>query len=70
MCSFFNVSRSGYYNWLSREPCERDISNNNLDQKIKVIFEANKYRYGAPRIAKVLEAQGDIYSLNRVARRM
>lgn len=70
MCTFFNVSCSGYYSWLSREPSKRDFANKELDQKIKVIFEANKSRYGAPRIAKVLEVHGNNYSLNRIARRM
>ncbi len=70
MCSFFNVSRSGYYSWLNREPSKRELANKELDQKITTIFEANKSRYGAPRVARVLEAHGDTYSLNRVARRM
>lgn len=70
MCCVFNVSRSGYYSWINREPSKREISNQVLDEKITSIFEANKSRYGAPRVYKVLEADGDIYSLNRVARRM
>jgi len=70
MCAFFNVSCSGYYSWLNRKPSKRDIANKDLDQKIKVIFEANKYRYGAPRITEALKAQHDSYSLNRIARRM
>ena len=70
MCSFFNVSRSGYYSWLNREPSKRELSNKELDQKITSIFEANKNRYGAPRITRTLESNGDTYSLNRLARRM
>ena len=70
MCSFFNLSRSGYYSWLNRGPSKRELTNKELDQKITTIFEANKSRYGAPRIARVLEAHGDTYSLNRIARRM
>ena len=69
MCSFFNVSRSGYYSWLNRTPSKRELGNKELDQKIIAVFEANKSRYGAPRVYRLLEAQGDIYSLNRVARR-
>ena len=70
MCSFFNVSRSGYYSWLNREPSKRELANKELDQKITSIFEANKNRYGAPRIARTLESNGGTYSLNRIARRM
>ena len=70
MCAIFNVSRSGYYSWINREPSNRNIINQKLDQNIKLIFEANKSRYGAPRITMSLKAQDENYSLNRVARRM
>ncbi|MGI9214829.1 MAG: IS3 family transposase [Gammaproteobacteria bacterium] len=70
MCEIFNVSRSGYYSWISREPSKRNIINQKLDQNIKLIFEANKSRYGAPRITKALKAQNEKYSLNKVARKM
>lgn len=70
MCDIFNVSRSGYYAWLNRSPSNRDLSNKNLDEKIVNIFIDNKSRYGAPRITKKLQKQGEICSYNRVARRM
>lgn len=70
MCSFFNVSRSGYYSWLNRAPSKRELANKELDQKIIAVFKANKSRYGAPRVYRLLKAHGDIYSLNRIARRM
>lgn len=70
MCEIFNVSRSGYYSWLDRAPSKRNIENQKLDQNIKLIFEENKFRYGAPRIFRTLETQNGNYSLNRIARRM
>ena len=65
MCEIFNVSRSGYYSWINRAPSKRNIINQKLDQNIKLIFEANKSRYGAPRITRALKAQNEDYSLNR-----
>jgi putative transposase len=70
MCEIFNVSRSGYYSWINREPSKRNIVNQKLDQNIKLIFEENKSRYGAPRITRALKAQNENHSLNKVARRM
>ena len=70
MCEIFNVSRSGYDSWINREPSKRNIINQKLDKNIKLIFEANKSRYGAPRITKALKAQNENHSFNKVTRRM
>ena len=56
MCEIFNVSRSGYYSWINREPSKRNILNQKLDQNIKLIFETNKSRYVAPRITRALKS--------------
>ncbi|MGI9214861.1 MAG: hypothetical protein ACR2HS_04265 [Gammaproteobacteria bacterium] len=63
MCCLFNVSRSGYYSWLNREPSKQEIANQVLDKKITSIFEANKSRYGAPRVYKVLEEHMVIFTV-------
>lgn len=70
MCKCFNVSRSGYYNWLKREPSQRALDNMTLDQRITAVFIKHKRRYGSPRIAKELIDNGVKCSKNRVARRM
>lgn len=70
MCKCFNVSRSGYYNWLKRGPSQRALDNINLDKKITVVFEKHKQRYGSLRITKELIEKGVKCSKNRVARRM
>ena len=64
------LTRSGYYAWLKREPSNRQRANDSLDQKIISIFNAHKGRYGVRRICKDLEAQGEPCSKNRVFRRM
>lgn len=70
MCELLNISRSGYYEWLNRKPSQRELANKQLDLKIKAIFNEHKQRYGAPRITKVLQAQNEFCSQNKVARRM
>lgn len=70
MCAILAVSRSGYYSWLMRPISDRDISNKELDQKIAVLFKQHKSRYGALRITKALQADGEVCSKNRVAKRM
>jgi len=64
------VSRRGFYNWLSRPNSKRSETNKRLTQAIKYVFESNRRVYGAPRIHRVLVEQGYYCSLNRVARLM
>lgn len=55
MCKIFLVSKSGYYDWLEREPSQREVRNQILIEKINQIYYKHKGRYGSPRIAKELE---------------
>jgi putative transposase len=70
MCRLLNVSISGYYAWLNRDPSLRDEANMKLTHKIKRIFDDEKSRAGAPRIARRLKAEGELVSRHRVARIM
>lgn len=70
MCDIFNVSRSGYYSWLSHIPSKREVANECLDKKIVSIFNDHRSRYGAPRITRVLQSNNESCSENRVSRRM
>lgn len=65
-----SLERSGYYAWLKRKPSKRQQSNEALDEKIVSIYTKHKSRYGAPRIADELHADGEICGKNRVKRRM
>ena len=49
-CELLNVSSSGYYEWASRPPSDRALSDAWLTEKIREIHEANRHVYGAPRI--------------------
>jgi len=69
-CKVFDVSRSGYHQWVRRSPSARKEANDVLDTKIEKIFGNHKSRYGAPRITKELNADGDLGNEKRVATRM
>lgn len=64
------MSRSGYYDWLKREPSVRDRNDEKLKTQIKKVFDDSEGRYGSPRIWKVLCKQGYQVSRKRVARLM
>ena len=70
MCELFNVSCSGFYSFVTRQVSNRQQANCQLDRQITIIYNQHKKRYGAPRITRVLQAQNEICSHTRVARRM
>jgi len=70
MSEVLSVSRSGYYAWSKHKPSKRQQSNDLLDKKVTSIFTVHQGRYGVPRITIELQAQGEVCSKNRVARRM
>lgn len=69
MCRVLEVSRSGYYAWLKREPSSRAKANAELLEAIREIHAESDGTYGAPRVhAELAErAEGPKASLNRVA---
>lgn len=58
-CQLLGVSSSGFYSWQKRMPSLRDIRNSELSNKVISVFENAKGRYGAPRVHKTLENQGE-----------
>lgn len=70
MCRLLLVSPSGYYDWRDREPSKRAQDNAILAAKIKTIFDEEKERAGAKRIAKRLNQEGIRVGRHRVARIM
>ena len=69
-CRALNVSRSGYYQWVGAEPSLRAKEEAKLLEQIVEVFEANKERYGSPRVTRELRRQGVGCGENRVARLM
>ncbi len=69
-CETLDVSRSGYYEWLKREPSQRALENAALLPRIEAIHAKSKETYGSPRITAELRAEGEIVNEKRVARIM
>jgi putative transposase len=70
MCQVLVVSPSGYYAWRKRPPSAREMANQELFNKIEVVYNENHGVYGSPRIYHELDDQGVACSENRVARLM
>jgi putative transposase len=62
------VSPSGYYDWLKREPSTRAIEDLRLWPKIVQYHFQRKERYGAKRLCTDLRAEGEVCSRHRIAR--
>jgi len=67
MSKILDVSRSGYYAWLTRPLSNHWKEDLYLSQRIKTIYYENKQRYGSPRIRVELREDGFNCSRNRVA---
>lgn len=70
MCRLLSVSRSGYYGWKQCPPADRDRANQRLTAEIKRVFDDEKGRPGAPRIARRLQDEGKAAGRHRIARIM
>ena len=70
MCEVLEVSPSGYYDWIERQPSVREKRRDELAAEIRTIHTAVKKRYGSPRMHAELVAQGHACSRNTVAKIM
>lgn len=70
MCRVLEVSRSGFYAWLSRKPSAAEVRREELTEEVKEIHAQVKARYGSPRIHAELMAKGHECSVNFVAKVM
>jgi putative transposase len=70
MCRTLEVSRQGFYDWESRAPSERELTDRMLAAEMKAIWECSAKTYGAPRVHAWLARQGFRVSRKRVARIM
>jgi len=66
-CDVLEVSRSGYYAWVSRPPSPRAQRREELASKIQAAHQANRCVYGSPRVCQGLKAQGESVCQNTVA---
>jgi len=70
MFRLFDVSKSGYYDWLKRKPSQQACANAALDQQIQRIYGEHSGRYGYRRVRDELLDLGYHPSRERVRRRM
>ena len=70
MCQVLSVSRSGFYDWLDREPSQRKLENDKLKLEIAKIYWQHRGRYGSPRIHRELLKNGHKCNIKRVVRLM
>ncbi len=50
LCNKINVSRSSYYKWLNRKPSQRQLTNEDLAEKIKIMHEEHNGTLGSRRM--------------------
>lgn len=53
------VSRSGYLNWKTRLPSERELRKQALKKRILEIYHDSHQNYGAPKITECLKKEGE-----------
>ena len=70
MCRVLEVSRSGFYDWQSRGPSQRDLDDAVLAGEIELIWIASGETYGVPRMTRWLVQPGFEVNHKRVARIM
>ena len=67
VCRVLGVTQSGFHAWRRRTPSLREQERNRLSADIRQAFDANRGRYGAPRIYRAMcERHGYTGSLNRI----
>ena len=68
LCRCLGVSRSGYYDWSTRGPSQRERSDASLLKSIELIHKQHFGAYGALKTYQQLQAQGISAGKHRVAR--
>jgi transposase InsO family protein len=70
MCRVLEVSRSGYYEWLTRPPSQHAQDDQVLSERIVDHFEANRHVYGTRRLKDCLADEEKQVSRRRIGRLM
>lgn len=70
LCEVLGVSRSGYHEWAKRRPSARQVANERLVSKIRVLHAESLGNYGSPRIHAALQRAGHRIGRERVRRLM
>jgi len=70
ICSVFEVSRSGYYKWLTSGPSKTELRRQAIKQRILYHFFDSEKRYGSPKITRKLREEGYTISERTVTKYM
>jgi transposase InsO family protein len=70
LCEAFDVSRSGYHAWESREPSARAQADAQLLPLITLAHTEGRREYGAPRVVRWLQKRGHRCGRQRIGRLM
>lgn len=70
MARLLEVSRSGYYAWVSRAPSPASVRRACVEQKVSFFHGVSDETYGAPRILADLREDGETISRKTVASMM
>ena len=70
MAIVLGVSRSGYYEYMSRKPGKRELENQILQREIEKVHQKSRCAYGSPRIHVEIKKKGYSCSRKRVAKLM
>lgn len=68
MCRVLRVSRSGFYEWQSREPSAHALADRSLLTEIEQVHAQSREAYGAVKTWKALKQRGIQCGKHRVAR--
>jgi len=68
MCRLLEVSRSGYYEWLSRPPRAPGEADQQVQEKVQRYFAQGRGTYGTRRIKHLLAQEGLQVSRRRIGR--
>lgn len=69
-CDALDVSRSGFYAWLSRKPSQRSIDDERIGLQVRQSFIASDRTYGARRVWRDVLELGTECGLHRIERLM
>jgi len=70
MARVLNVWPSGFYDWLKRPVCRRDVEEVRIAKKMKLIHQQNRCSVGSPRMVDYLKDEDVFIGKNRTARIM
>jgi len=68
MCRVFDVTVSGYYTWITRQPSQREKDDARLAIEIRAAHKQTRETYGPERLQQDLTAKGIKISVHRVKR--